>query len=606
VATPRHDNDDGHMPGVAVPGGAAPARPPDEAARLADLRALGAIERGPDPELDSLADLAALVAGSPIALVSIVEEDEQVFTAAVGLDADRMPRDISFCGHAIADGPGPMVVPDARQDPRFAANPIVTGGPGVVFYAGVPILTSRGHALGTLCVVDHQPRALSERQMAALSRLAAQAAGVIEGRAAFGDARARAADESDPETGLALRNAMVRRAGADGGLPVPSSAVALRVEEIDASGAHGGLLAGGAVRSIARAMQGCLPYSAEIARSFGNFVVLLPGSDGAGSRAVVAALRNRLRGPIVLDSGQSLHAGLTAAVATTGAGGGAGPDDLVASAEAALLRTETFGLSCILVDEGARTDRARAATIRDDLAKAVTNGQLAVYYQPVVRIPGEDVVGEEALVRWRHPSLGLLAPGEFIPFAEDMGIVQEIDRYVMRRALADFAAGRARGHEVSVNLSPASIQPTLPEVVAADLRNAGVRPESLILEITERVRFDREPGAVEVLRRLGDIGVGLAIDDFGAGTTSLAHLRTLPVSRLKIDRSLVHDLGGPDAERAGMVLRTLADLAGHLEIDVVGEGVEEPDQRDALIRSGISLAQGFLFGRPAPLLERAS
>jgi EAL domain-containing protein (putative c-di-GMP-specific phosphodiesterase class I) len=100
--------------------------------------------------------------------------------------------------------------------------------------------------------------------------------------------------------------------------------------------------------------------------------------------------------------------------------------------------------------------------------------------------------------------------------------------------------------------------------------------------------------------------VGLAIDDFGAGTTSLAHLRTLPVSRLKIDRSLVHDLGGPDAERAGMVLRTLADLAGHLEIDVVGEGVEEPDQRDALIRSGISLAQGFLFGRPAPLLERAS
>jgi len=187
-----------------------------------------------------------------------------------------------------------------------------------------------------------------------------------------------------------------------------------------------------------------------------------------------------------------------------------------------------------------------------------------------------------------------------------MGIVQEIDRYVMRRALADFAAGRARGHEVSVNLSPASIQPTLPEVVAADLRNAGVRPESLILEITERVRFDREPGAVEVLRRLGDIGVGLAIDDFGAGTTSLAHLRTLPVSRLKIDRSLVHDLGGPDAERAGMVLRTLADLAGHLEIDVVGEGVEEPDQRDALIRSGISLAQGFLFGRPAPLLERAS
>ena len=606
MATPRHDDNDGRMPGDAVPGGKAPARPPDEAARLADLRALGAIERGPDPELDSLADLAALVAGSPIALVSIVEEDEQVFTAAVGLDAERMPRDISFCGHAIADGPGPMVVPDARQDPRFADNPVVTGAPGVVFYAGVPILTSRGHAIGTLCVVDHQPRALNERQMAALSRLAAQAAGVIEGRASRDDARDATDGEADPETGVALRHAMVRRAAADGGLPVPSSAIALRVEEIDASGEHGGLLAAGALRSIARAMQGCLPYAGEIARSFGNFVVLLPGSDGAAARAVVAALRNRLRGPIVLDSGQSLHAGLTAAVATTAADGGAAPDDLVAAAEAALLRTETFGLTCMLLDETAGTDRARAAAIRDDLARAVTEGQLTVFYQPVVRIPGEDAVGEEGLVRWRHPSLGLLAPDEFIPFAEDMGIVQEIDRYVMRRALADFAAGRVRGDEVSVNLSPASIRPALPEVVAADLRHAGVRPESLILEITERVRFDREPGAVEVLRRLGDIGVGLAIDDFGAGTTSLAHLRTLPVTRLKIDRSLVRDLGGPDAERAGMVLRTLADLAGHLGIEVVAEGVEEPEQRDALVRSGVGLAQGFLFGRPAPLLERAS
>lgn len=594
------------MPGDAVPGGAIPSRPPSEAARLADLRALGAVERGPDPELDSLADLAALVAGSPIALVSIVEEDEQVFTAAVGLDAGGMPRDISFCGHAIADGPGPMVVPDARQDARFADNPVVTGAPGVVFYAGVPILNSRGHAIGTLCVVDHQPRALSERQMAALSRLAAQAAGVIEGRASRDDAYAVADGESDPDTGLALRNAMVRRAGGNGGLPTPSSAVALRVEEIDTSGAHGGLLAAGALRSMARAMQGCLPYSAEIARSFGNFAVLLPGSDGAAARAVVAALRNRLRGPIVLDSGQSLHAGLTAAVATSGAGGGAEPDDLVAAAEAALLRTETFGLTCMLLEEGAGTDRARTAAIRGDLAHAVTDGQLTVFYQPIVQIPGGDVVGEEGLVRWRHPALGLLAPDEFIPFAEDMGIVQEIDRYVLRRALADFAAGRVRGHAVSVNLSPASIRPALPEVVAADLRHAGVRPECLTLEITERVRFDREPGAVEVLHRLGDIGVGLAIDDFGAGKTSLAHLRTLPVTRLKIDRSLVRDLDGPDAERARMVLRTLADLAGHLEIDVVAEGVEDPEHRDALVRSGIALAQGFLFGRPAPPLERAS
>ena len=591
------------MIGDAVPGGAAPPRPPDEAARLADLRALGAIGRGSDPELDSLVDLAALVAGSRIALISIVEEDEQVFTAAVGLDAGRMPREISFCGHAIADGPEPMVVTDARQDPRFADNPIVTGAPNVIFYAGVPILTSHGHAIGTLCVVDDHPRDISERQVAALSRLAGHVAGVIERRA--GREAVGGEPHVDDETGLPLRDVVVRRASG-GGTTGVWSAIALRVEEIDAAGSRGGLLAPGALRAVAHAVVGSVPASAEIGRAHGNFVMLLPGVDGAGARAVVAEVRNRLRGPIVLESGQSVHAGLTAAVATTGPGVGASADDLLASAEAALLRTETFSLTCILLDEAVIARRARTATIRDDLARAVTNGQLSVFYQPIVELPGGEVVGEEGLVRWRHPTLGLLSPGEFIPFVEDMEIVQEIDRYVLRRALRDFTAGRVRGRTVSVNLSPASLLPRLADTVAADLREVGVRPDALILELTERVSFDRQPGAAEVLHHLADVGVRLAIDDFGAGTTSLAHLRQLPISRLKIDRSLIVDAGGADAERAGMVLRTLADLAGNLGMEVVAEGVEEPAQRTAVISCGIRLAQGFLFGRPAPVLERAS
>ncbi len=592
------------MIGDAVPGGAAPPRPPDEAARLADLRALGAIGRGSDPELDSLADLAALVAGSRIALVSIVEEDEQVFTAAVGLDAGRMPRDISFCGHAIADGPEPMVVTDARQDPRFADNPMVTGTPNVIFYAGVPILTSHGHAIGTLCVVDDHPRDISDRQVAALSRLAGHVAGVIERRA--GREAVGGEPHVDDETGLPRRDVVVQRASGGDGTPGVWSAIALRVEEIDAAGSHGGLLAPGALRAVAHAVVGSVPASAEIGRAHGNFVMLLPGVDGAGARAVVAEVRNRLRGPIVLESGQSVHTGLTAAVATTGPGVGASADDLLASAEAALLRTEMFSLTCILLDEAVIARRARTDTIRDDLARAVTNGQLSVFYQPIVELPAGEVVGEEGLVRWRHPTLGLLSPGEFIPFAEDMGIVQEIDRYVLRRSLRDFTAGRVRGRTVSVNVSPASLLPRLADTVAADLREAGVRPDALTLEVTERVSFDRQPGAAEVLHRLADVGVRLAIDDFGAGTTSLAHLRQLPISRLKIDRTLVADAGGADAERAGMVLRTLADLAGNLGMEVVAEGVEEPAQRSAVISCGIRLAQGFLFGRPAPVLERAS
>lgn len=584
----------------------APPRPPDEAERLADLRELGVLDYGPDPDLDSLVDLAALIADSRIALLSIVEEDEQVFKAAVGLDAERMPRDISFCGHAVAGGPAPMVVPDAREDRRFADNPVVLGDPNVVFYAGVPLLTSRGHSIGTLCVVDDKPRELTDRQLAALERLAGQAAGLIEARGRELAVRRREmahGDELDERTGLPMRDSMVAEVATAGPLPLVSSALAVRAEEIDAAGPRGGLMADGALRAISRAILGCLPASARIARAFGTFVILLPGADGAAARSVVANIRNRLRGAIVVEPTVSVHVGLTAGVATAGHGVEASPGDLVAAAEDALRQTETFGLTCMVVDADAQETRARTAAIRSDLATAVTEGQLVVHYQPIVRLPGGEQIGAEALVRWRHPELGLIPPDEFIPFAEDMGIIQEIDRYVLRRALSDLASGAVPGSEVSVNVSPVSIRSALPDVVASDLREARVTPSSLVLELTERVRFDRDPDVAEILRALGDSGVRIAIDDFGAGTTSLAHLRTLPVSRLKLDRSLITDLIGADAERAKMIVRTLAVLAQQLGIEVLAEGVEEDAQRVMLIDAGVPLAQGYFFGRPGPLRE---
>lgn len=593
-------------PRDVVPGGQAPALPPDEAERLADLRELGVLDYGKDPDLESLADLAALIADTRIALLSIVEEDEQVFKAAVGLDAESTPRDLSFCGHAILGGPAPMVVPDAREDARFADNPLVTGDPHVVFYAGIPLLTSRGHSIGTLCVVDDKPRELTERQMKALERLAGQAAGLIEARGREMAARRRESahdEEFDERTGLPMRDSMVAQVATIGEFPLVSSALAIRAEEIDAAGPRGGLMADGALRAIARAILGALPASARMARAFGTFVILLPGADGAAARGVVAGIRNRLRGAIVVEPSVSVHVGLTAGVATAGHGAQVSPGDLVSTAEDALRQTPTFGLTCMVVDEDAQETRARTAAIRSDLAKAVTEGQLVVHYQPIVRLLDGQAIGAEALVRWRHPELGLIPPDEFIPFAEDMGIIQEIDRYVLRRALSDLASGAVPGSEVSVNVSPVSIRAALPAVVSSDLREARVTPRCLVLELTERVRFDRDPDVAEILRVLGDEGVRIAIDDFGAGTTSLAHLRSLPVSRLKLDRSLITDLVGADAERANMIVRTLAGLADQLGIQVLAEGVEEAEQRDALVDAGIPLAQGYFFGRPGPLRE---
>jgi diguanylate cyclase len=591
----------------SLPGGQAPPRPADEDARLADIRDLGVATSGPDAEIDALVDLAALIADARIGLLTVVEEDEQVFKSAVGIDAAGTPRDVSFCGHAIAAGTEPMIVPDARLDPRFADNPLVTGDPNVVFYLGVPVLTAQGHAVGTLCVVDDKPRELSNRQVAALVRLASQVAGIIEARGRLGVAeRAQApgdAEALDRDTGLPVREAMLESIRLSGGIPATACAVALRVDEIDAGGPRGGLLADGALAAVAHAIQGCLPDTARMARAFGQFVIVLPGADGVAGRALVATIRNRLRGAIVVEPRVSVHVGLTAGIATTSHALAIPADDLVAAAEDALQQADTFSTGILVLDDGIRGSRERTAIIRTGLATAITEGQLVVHYQPIVRLPGDEVVGVEALVRWRHPDLGLIMPDEFIPFAEDMGIIPEIDRYVMRRALHDLAAGHTQGSEVSVNVSPVSIREGLPGVVASDLRDARVLPSSLILELTERVRFDRDPDVIEVLQALGEVGVRLAIDDFGAGTTSLAHLRSLPVSRLKLDRSLITDLGGPDAQRAAMIVRTLRDLAGHLGVEVLAEGVEDEEQRDTLMREGISLAQGYLFGRPGPLRE---
>ena len=460
----------------AVPGGQAPPRPPDEAERLAELHSMGVLDSGPNPDLDALVDMAALVAGSRIALITLVDDDEQVFKAAYGLDGTGTPRDVSFCGHAIASGPDPMIINDSRGDPRFADNPLVTGDPHVVFYAGIPLVTGAGHAIGTLCVIDDTPRDLEPRQLEALERLATQATGLIE----LARRHRHARTAIDPHTGLSAGNA--QSAG---------------VERVDAAQtAHAG-----------------------------------------------AAPRNP---PPPADSG-------------------------------------------------------RARTIRVGLPDAVDANQLVVHYQPIVRLSGAEWIGAEALVRWNHPVLGLVMPDEFIPLAEDMGLIGAIDQHVLRVALHDMAAGRVPGHEVAVNVSPADLVPGFPDVVAAELWDSGVAPASLVVEVTERLRVDQQPEAIQVLNELVDLGVRVAVDDFGAGATSLAHLRQMPVSRLKLDRALVADLDGPDARRAALVVRALAQLSSDLGVEVLGEGVETPAQAEMLISEGVVLGQGFLFGRPAAL-----
>jgi diguanylate cyclase (GGDEF)-like protein len=235
-----------------------------------------------------------------------------------------------------------------------------------------------------------------------------------------------------------------------------------------------------------------------------------------------------------------------------------------------------------------------------DLARALSNGELVLHYQPKCTVDGV-VLGVEALVRWQHPHRGLVAPLEFVPVAERTGLIHPLTETVLDQALAQARAWLDAGRPlpVAVNVSTRSLlHPGFAEQVMTALGTHGVPAELLGLEITETAIMEDPDRALEVLSRLAEAGVRLAIDDFGTGYSSLAYLNALPVHELKIDRAFVTEL--TTSERDRVIVDSTIALGNRLGLDVVAEGVEDPETLDALTRLGCRTVQGFLFSRPVP------
>ncbi|MGI8593108.1 MAG: EAL domain-containing protein [Solirubrobacteraceae bacterium] len=240
------------------------------------------------------------------------------------------------------------------------------------------------------------------------------------------------------------------------------------------------------------------------------------------------------------------------------------------------------------------------------LRRAIERDELVMHYQPVVRLADDQVVGMEALVRWQHPERGLLLPAHFIPLAEETGLISALGDWVLAAVLAQTAAWTQEGlaPQVSFNLSPHQLrQPSLPDRVREQLVSSGVDASSVSAEITESAAMVELAATAPVLGDLAALGIRLAVDDFGAGYSSLARLRTLPVHILKIDRSFLAEI--PESREARAIVSSIVRLAGALGKVAIAEGVETPEQRAFLIEHGCPLAQGFLLARPMPA-EQAS
>jgi len=354
--------------------------------------------------------------------------------------------------------------------------------------------------------------------------------------------------------------------------------------------------------ALARRLNTQLRDQDTLARVGGDeFAVVLPGLKRL-EEATAAARRliDAVAAPFQVD-GHDLAVGLSIGIASSNAGGAT--EQLLRFGDMALYEAKRNGRNRY---EVFRPELEEAARIRrqmeTDLRQALHLGQIEMRYQPIVERQGRRISGYEALMRWNHPLKGQISPVDFIPLAEETGLIHELGVRALNLACQE-AATWTNGESVAVNLSPVQFKSgELVDTVALALADSGLAPERLELEITESVLLDNSNANIGMLRALKGLGVRISLDDFGTGYSSLSYLRSFPFDRIKIDKSFVKDMG--ESREAMAIIRAITGLGASLLIETTAEGVETRDQLVRLREEGCTHFQGYLFGRPEPAANR--
>ena len=337
-----------------------------------------------------------------------------------------------------------------------------------------------------------------------------------------------------------------------------------------------------------------------VARLGGDEFALLHGPlvEGGDAASLAARVVGAMAEPIAVEGNQVLiGASVGIAIAPTD---GRSADALLKAADLACYRAKRDGRGTYdffekSMDTAARERRQLEMWLRTALVK----NQLSLDYQPLYDLATNRISGVEALLRWRHPERGLIPPSEFIPIAEDTGLIVPIGAWVLRQACADAAAWPAHV-KVAVNLSPVQFKKnySLAEVVVSALASGGLRAERLELEITESVMLTQIDGVLRTLHQLRGMGVKICMDDFGTGYSSLSYLRAFPFDKIKIDRSFIQD--SSIREDGTEIIEAVVGLGKSMGMSITAEGVETPDQLRLVTEQGCTEAQGYLLGRPLP------
>ena len=547
------------------------------------------------PALDPITALAGYTFGAPVAFVSILGDVEQRFVSRIGLPLARTDIRASICAHAITSD-GVLVVPDLQLDPRFRDNPLVTDSPHLRFYAGAPLVARNGVAIGALCVMDTRPRTFDRRDQEQLATLTELVIAQLELRAMSG--------RLDPVSGLPSRHqfhadlpGILARYGEGA-----AYAVAVDILDIPRANQVGQVLGlrplevlirRGGVR-LRAALEGVATvYHVGVTRF--AFVVALP--TAAQVEALVLELRTRMLRPLMaaaVPMSPRFHAGISAVE----------PDEedshdllrrLLVSMHGAFDARQPF---CWYSEQRDDTMH-RAYRLASDAERGLQNGDFHLDYQPRFTLDSRHPVSAEALIRWTHPTLGSISPGEFIPVFERTALMDEVTNWVLDTALDQVQAWRAQGRDipVSINLSSSYLSNASAwHDIRSKLEHRALPFSMIELEITEGEWLRPGSPAIGHIAAMAQAGITVAIDDFGSGYSNFSYLSDLPIHTVKLDKSLIDDIANNPRARAKVsAIHHLAHELGYL---TVAEGVEHQAQLDVLADMGIDEIQGYLLARP--------
>ncbi len=597
-----------------------PEIPDSDQARVMELRSFDVLDTPADPCFDDISELARHVADTEIAVISFVDENRQWFKSCVGatLGQQETPRSISFCGHTILQR-DPLIIPDALQDARFVDNPLVIGEPKVRFYAGFPLVSTNGFALGSLCVISRQPHKLTDPQIGSLKRLASITVQLLDrlrqsSLLSLAEERLKAErlqrsgsfDDLKSLQFLITRDQLLQilelKLSKDGGLPF--SLLRCRFRDYDRVNATlGGTVAEQFINEGARRVLAAVPKGASVARlSDAELLVLLPFDvQQAGIQRIAERLISFCN-QLYRNGSQTLPLGISIGIAIH-SGNYAGVEAILSDTSMALrMAMRSSSNSFRFIDSDARSLARESYRLESDLREALNSRALETFLQPIVDLASGEPIGFEALARWPRGT-EIVSPAAFMPMLNESGITGELDLLIIEKALAAVPLLAQpipqRPMTMSVNLSGILLEDAELRVRFLNLVDASSLPPgwTLQVELLEDAFQDASEAFEYFLREVVERGIAIAIDDFGTGYSSLARLISLPLQGVKVDRAFVMRLEEQD-DSPRTLLSTMLTMLADLGLSITAEGVETAAQQQWLASHGVLRAQGYLFHRP--------